>query len=160
MPNVISKYHVRWLIRRDFVEVMDIERRSFPDPWKEEQFLECLRERNVIGMVAENLEMVVGYMIYSIHPRGFRIMTFAVHPEWRHAKVGTTMVEKLKEKLSSLRRNKLMAHLPERNLDAQLFFRAQGFECVRTERTFFDNGEDAYVMKYLHREPVGVDIGN
>ncbi len=69
------------------------------------------------------------------------------------------MVEKLKEKLSSLRRNKLMAHLPETNLDAQLFFRAMGFECVRTERTFFDNGEDAYVMKYLHREPVGVDIG-
>ena len=44
---------IRWMIRRDMPEVLDIERLSFEFAWTEEDFLCCLRQRNCIGMVAE-----------------------------------------------------------------------------------------------------------
>jgi len=43
--------HIRWMIRRDMPEVLDIESGSFEFPWSEEDFIRCLRQRNCIGMV-------------------------------------------------------------------------------------------------------------
>src|SRR4029078_10231989 len=54
------RVHIRWMIRRDMAEVVDVERASFEFPWFEEEFIRCLRQRNCIGMVAEHAERVVG----------------------------------------------------------------------------------------------------
>ena len=48
--------HIRWMIRRDMAEVLEIERAAFEFPWFEEEFIRCLRQRNCIGMVAEHGE--------------------------------------------------------------------------------------------------------
>ena len=59
--------HIRWMIRRDMPEVLDIESRSFDGPWSEEDFMRSLRQRNCIGMVAEHDDCIVGFMIYELH---------------------------------------------------------------------------------------------
>src|SRR5690348_3144654 len=61
------RVHIRWMIRRDMPEVLQTEQHSFEFPWTEEDFLRCLRQRNCIGMVAEQGEKVVGFMIYELH---------------------------------------------------------------------------------------------
>lgn len=43
--------HIRWMIRRDMQEVLEIEKSGFEFPWSEEDFIRCLRQRNCIGMV-------------------------------------------------------------------------------------------------------------
>ena len=58
------RVHIRWMIRRDMPEVLQTETQSFEFAWTEEDFLRCLRQRNCIGMVAEQGEQVVGFMIY------------------------------------------------------------------------------------------------
>src|SRR5687768_6635477 len=57
-----ARVHIRWMIRRDMPEVLSIETQCFEFPWTEEDFLRCLRQRNCIGMVAEQGEKVVGFM--------------------------------------------------------------------------------------------------
>ncbi|MEM1305855.1 MAG: ribosomal-protein-alanine N-acetyltransferase RimI, partial [Planctomycetota bacterium] len=52
------RVHIRWMIRRDMQEVLGIEQESFEFPWLEEDFIRCLRQRNCIGMVAEQGERV------------------------------------------------------------------------------------------------------
>ena len=37
---------IRWLIRRDMTDVLQIEAGSFENAWTEEDFLCCLRQRN------------------------------------------------------------------------------------------------------------------
>ena len=54
------RVHIRWMIRRDMAEVLEIERGAFEFPWFEEEFIRCLRQRNCIGMVAEHAERGVG----------------------------------------------------------------------------------------------------
>src|SRR5215212_10833205 len=95
------RVHIRWMIRRDMPEVLQTEQESFEYAWTEEDFLRCLRQRNCIGMVAEQGERVVGFMIYELHKQKLHILNFAVHPQFRHFGVGGQMVSKLIGKLSS-----------------------------------------------------------
>jgi ribosomal-protein-alanine N-acetyltransferase len=141
--------HIRWMIRRDMPEVLRIEQSSHEYPWCEEDFLRCLRQRNCIGMVAEQGEKVVGFMIYELHKSKLHILNFAVQPERRRNGIGLQMAEKLVSKLSSHRRTKIMLEVRETNLDAQLFFRSAGFRATGVSRSFYaDSGEDAYVLEY------------
>ncbi len=144
-----TRVHIRWMIRRDMPEVLAIESAGFEYPWCEEEFLRVLRQRNCIGMVAEQGERVVGFMIYELHKSKLQVLNFAVAPDCRRSGIGHQMVQKLVSKLSGHRRTKINLALRESALEAQLFFRVEGFRATQVIREHFeDTGEDAYVMQY------------
>ena len=145
--------HIRWMIRRDMPEVLQIERTSFEYPWSEEDFIRCLRQRNCIGMVAEYDERVVGFMIYELHKNQLHVLNFAVRPDTRRRCVGKQMFQKLVGKLSQQRRNRIVLEVRETNLAAQMFFRSGGFKAVSVLRDYYDDAsEDAYVMHFRYQE--------
>lgn len=144
--------HIRWMIRRDMLEVLEIENESFEFPWSEEDFVRCLRQRNCIGMVADYEDRVAGFMIYELHRNRLHILNFAVAPQFRRRGVGQQMVDKLVGKLSPQRRNRILLEVRETNLAAQLFFRDLGFRAISVLRDFYeDTTEDAYLMQYRYR---------
>ena len=150
--------HIRWMIRRDMAEVLEIEREGFEFPWCEDDFIRCLRQRNCIGMVAEHDDRVVGFMIYELHKTRLHLMNFAVARSIRRRGVGLQMLGKLIAKLSSQRRTRILLEVRETNLPAQLFFRRLGFRAVSVLRDFYDDTtEDAYLMQYRYR-PVETEI--
>jgi ribosomal-protein-alanine N-acetyltransferase len=143
------RVHIRWMIRRDMDDAMDIEQESFEFPWSEEDFTRCLRQRNCIGMVAEHEDRIVGFMIYELHKTRLHVLNFAVSREFRRLGVGSQMIEKLVGKLSQQRRSRILLEVRETNLAAQLFFRRCGFRAVSVLRDFYeDTTEDAYLMQY------------
>ncbi len=155
MPQISQStacVHIRWMIRRDMPAVLAIEEQSFEFAWSEDDFIRCLRQRNCIGMVAEQDEQVVGFMIYELHKNRLHVLNFAVAEEVRRHGVGRAMISKLLSKLSHERRNRIMLEVRETNLDAQLFFKQIGFRAVSVLRDFYDDtDEDAYVMQYRYR---------
>lgn len=159
------RVHIRWMIRRDMPEVLDIEQGSFEFPWHEDDFIRCLRQRNCIGMVAEQNERVVGFMIYELHKTRLHVLNFAVASECRRMDVGKQMIQKLVSKLSSQRRTRISLEVRETNLGAQLFFKQAGFRATAVLRDFYDDStEDAYVMQfYFDENPAAVsddDLGD
>ncbi len=150
------RVHIRWMIRRDMPEVLQAEQDSFEYSWTEEDFLRCLRQRNCIGMVAEQGEKVVGFMIYELHKAKLHILNFAVSPSCRRVGVGRQMIAKLISKLSSHRRKRITLEVRETNLPAQLFFKAMDFRAVRVLRNYYeDSGEDAFLMQYQFADDPG-----
>lgn len=148
-PKPQLSVQIRWMIRRDMADVLRIERASFEQEWSEEDFLNCLRQRNCIGMVAEHDNEVVGFMVYGLHKSRLQIMNFAVAPSYRRMGIGHQMVDKLVNKLSQQRRQEILVDLRETNLAAQLFFQTQKFRAIRVVRAHFDDtGEDAYLFAY------------
>lgn len=143
------RVHIRWMIRRDMPKVLAIEHASYEHPWSEDEFLRILRQRNCIGMVAEQGNQIVGFMIYELHKHKLNILNFAVDPASRRNRIGQQMVSKLVGKLSSHRRTKIGLKVRETNLEAQLFFRSQGFRATEVLREHYeDTREDAYSMQY------------
>lgn len=141
--------HIRWMIRRDMPEVLNIEQGSFEFPWSEDDFIRCLRQRNCIGMVAEHENRIVGFMIYELHKNQLHILNFAVRPDFRRRSIGKQMADKLVGKLSQQRRSRIVLEVRETNLAAQIFFKKLGFRAMSVLRDYYDDTtEDAYVMHY------------
>lgn len=139
--------HVRWMIRRDLPTVLNIEERCFEYPWGENDFIAALRQRTIIGMVAERGDQVVGFMIYELHKTRLHLLSMAVDPDYSRRGIGRTMIEKLVSKLTYQGRNRLVLEVRESNLPAQLFFKSLGFRAVGILNHFYDDcDEDAYQM--------------
>lgn len=147
------KLHIRWMIRRDMAEVLEIEKLCFEYPWDDAAFVSCLRQRNCIGLVAQHKDDVIGYSVYELHKTRLHMLNFAVLPAFHRRGVGRAMMEKLHLKLSAQRRTRILLEVREGNLDAQLFWRAMGYRCVSVLRGYYDDTpEDAYVMQVHHRD--------
>lgn len=151
MGKVMDVYYVRWMIRRDMPEVLNIENDSFEFPWSEETFLQHLRQRNVLGYVAEHRDEVSGYMVYELHKHRIHLLSLAVGVKYRHSGVGSTMVRKLISKLKHQHRTRICLEVRESNLAGQLFFKGFGFVATGVARDFYeDTDEAAYTMEYRH----------
>jgi ribosomal-protein-alanine N-acetyltransferase len=143
--------HIHWMILANIPMVLAIESESFEYAWTEDDFIRCLRQRNYIGMVAEQDELVVGFMIYELHKNRLHVLNFAVNKRFRRQGIGRAMIDKLVSKLSWERRSRIMLEVRETNLDAQRFFKAMGFRAISVLRDFFeDSTEDAYLMQYRY----------
>jgi ribosomal-protein-alanine N-acetyltransferase len=151
----MAKPHIRWMIRRDLPEVLEIENESFECVWNEQDFINVLQTTNCIGMVAEIGDKIVGYMIYKLHQRSLELINFAVAPSHRRRAIGSSMVNKLVSKLSLNRRKRISLNIRESNLVGQKFFKSMKSKAVNILRNFYENtNEDAYVFVYKFANPV------
>jgi ribosomal-protein-alanine N-acetyltransferase len=123
---------IRWLIRRDMPEVLAIERTAF-DPegaWGEDDFLYHLRQRNTIGMVAEENNEILGFMVYELHKEIINVLNLAVRDDHQREGVGESLVMKLQGKLSQQRRRMLRMNVPDSCSVGQMYLSACGFTAL------------------------------
>lgn len=121
-------YHIRWMISSDLPEVLKLEPNYIQD-----ELIKLLRQRNTIGMVVEHDEKLVGFMIYSLHKSYLSILNMVgINDD-----VYTSMINKLKNKLSLQRRKRIVWNIGE-NYEFAGRLKNHGF------RNF--NGQ----MKYIH----------
>jgi ribosomal-protein-alanine N-acetyltransferase len=156
--NEISVY-VRWMVRRDFPQVLAIEGACFEFPWTEQEFRQCLQQSNCLGMVAEHNERIIGFVIYETPKNRIFVTNIAVDPEFQRHGIARQMIQKLVSKMIYQRRHKITIEIRETNLPALFCFRALGFRVATTLKNFYDHqSEDAYVLQYRfgkeHVDPV------
>jgi [ribosomal protein S18]-alanine N-acetyltransferase len=138
--------HIRWMIRRDMPQVMEIGNAL---GWDEEEFIHHLRQRNCIGMVAERFETILGYMLYELNEGELKLLNMAVHPDHRRSRIGSQMITHAKRKLITHRRRKLVAAVSDANLPAHLLFHFNDFKTLPNARDVYHfvyetNGEDEH----------------
>lgn len=140
---------IRWLIRRDMREVLDIENQSFEHRWTEQDFLTYLRERNCIGMVAERNNMIVGYCVYLLFPNALEIINLAISPVLRREGIGSQLIDRMKDKLSQHKRHFIYAAVRETNIEAQMFFKGCGFNAYDIHKNHYEVcNDDAFMFRY------------
>lgn len=150
--------HIRWMIKADMPEVVEMERNNAFSPWYEEfvdmvdptvflerRILKYLRQRNCIGMVALYKNTVVGFMIYELTNNKLHLTTLTVGESYKQRYIGTKMIGKLLSKLSNQRRSKLIVDIRETNTIAIRFLSTLGFKAVGVERDYY-GFEDAYTF--------------
>lgn len=140
---------IRYSIRRDMCEIIDIERRGQAHPWNEAEYLKAANQRQAIGFTAVRGGRVLGYAVVHLKRDVVEIQRLAVDPEFRRHRVGTQIVDKLAAKLHPARRCAMAATVRDSSLAAHLFLKSCGFMALGVDRgCFADTGEDGYVFEY------------
>ncbi len=144
---------LRPMTLEDLVQVVEIDRASFPTPWPQDAFLyEIKRKRNVICWVVENVnsdgkgELIASIVIWLILDEA-HIGTLAVKPGYRCQKIGQQLLAS--SLMEALHRGARRANLEvrESNQAAQNLYRKFGFEAVGLRRDYYtDTHEDAILM--------------
>ncbi len=151
---------LRWLVTSDMPAVVEIAARAFDYPWLEKDFHDGLQITSILGMVAERDNRVVGYAIYEVHMRGFTLLNVGVARHAQGQGIGRALVSKLIAKLEP--GCAISAIVNERQLGAQLWLKALGFEAEYVLREHFDERpddppEDGYSFRYQGRAEAQVN---
>lgn len=140
---------VRWMIKRDMPEVMQIENQSFEFKWTEKEFLSQLRRRNVEGIVAEINHRIVGFIVCEFNRPDIQVMNLAVCKHYRRIGVASKLIQRTKIRMREHSRNIIIVGVRERNLPAQLFFQSCGFKSTEIIRKPYECcDDDEYKMEY------------
>lgn len=140
---------IRWMIKRDFPSVVEIERSSFDCPWKEGDFVKCLNQKNIIGMTAEIDDQVVGYVIYGLQKTSMEIMNLAVAEKFRRMGVATHILDRIKSKLNLNRRTQIQIAVADYNLHGHMLLKSAGFKAVGISEQHFENDDGSTIDAYL-----------
>jgi ribosomal protein S18 acetylase RimI-like enzyme len=138
--------NIRWLIRRDMPAINEINIESSYH-LLEEDICKMLRSRNFVGMVVERGDQVQGYMIYALEKNAIDLHHLVIDPMFQCQGLGRALLQKLKDKLKIQNRSRVFTTVSEYNVQAQVFLRACGFECVETIDDWDENG-DGYLFEY------------
>lgn len=133
-------------------EVHDLEKKCYPNDFLTKAQLEKLiKQFTIDGLIIldqqenpsfdddeddpedEFESKVVGYAIYTDN---LEVLRFGIAPEYRNKGIGTELLNKLKNKLKP-NKPKLTFHIPEPNLEVQLFFANHGCIATGIEKDYF-----------------------
>lgn len=148
--------HIRWMMSLDWPDVLAISEAT-PFPMTADELDKWLRRLNCIAMVAECGAKVVGFMIYELRKRRIELLYLAVASEMRGRGLGRQIVDTLKRKLGSNKKNQLAALVPESLLAVQKLLRSEGFKATAVVKA---RPEDAYRMEFWLDEPAAVEATN
>ena len=141
---------IRWFATPDMTRIVEIENAVFHSPWTLDDFLNVIRQRNCVGILAYTEdETIAGFAIYELYGDCIHLIDFAVAPEFQRSGVGSALIANIKGKLQYGKKTKIVDQVRETNLKMQLFLRSHGFEAIGVERCVFsDTGEDAFRFIY------------
>jgi ribosomal-protein-alanine N-acetyltransferase len=133
----------------DLDGVVEIERRSFPNPWPRFFFEKDLESGNTVAFVAENDGRIIGYALGSCIDVELHITNIAVAEDHQRHGLGSRMLRKMEE--VAIERGCGFAYLEVRttNVAAISMYRNKGYDILYTRKRYYIDGNDAYVM---HKE--------
>jgi|KBSSwiStaDraftv2_1062776.scaffolds.fasta_scaffold372642_1 [ribosomal protein S18]-alanine N-acetyltransferase len=141
-------YQIRSGVPADSPALAVIERRCFGDPWSEASFRDALRASWSFGLVAENADGVIGYLIAREAAGTGEILNLAVDPPCRRQGIAQALLE---AGLVALRRRgteEVYLEVRVSNDAAQSLYRQADFTAVGRRRGYYRNPvEDALVLR-------------
>jgi len=131
MTDELPNARVRWLARRDLVQIIEIDNEAFAsDPWTPEIFLKHQRGPNCLTKVAVNgagrFAQIIGYAMYSVGESNYEIVRMAVSKEFRRKGIGSLIWQALLGELKNDEKFCLEYLVHESCLDTQLFLKENG----------------------------------
>ena len=148
------------MIRRVELEdasgVFALEQECFSDPYSEsliDHLLRTERDRFFVA-VANDSGRIVGYTAATINGRSAHLLSIAVHPLHRGQGIGTNLFSIVMKELLLSNATQISLEVRETNLHAISFYSRMGFKEVSQIRHYYDDGEDALVMKKTLTDPL------
>ena len=140
---------IRPMDAADLPQIMSIERKSFSAPWTTYMFEEIIASDNAGVLVMEHEGRIVAYVVFYTASVEGHLMNIAVDPSERRKYFATRLLRYALDVVSETHVTEWYLEVRERNRAAQELYRASGFEVIGRRKRYYEDGEDALVMRFL-----------
>ncbi len=137
---------IRPMQEKDLDRVMQIEQRTFPNPWRRSFFLADMHRQDALCVIAENENGVAGYLV-AWGRNEVHIANIAIAAELRNQGIGTELMKRALEFAKQQAAENVYLEVRVSNTGAQRFYRRFGFIPTYIRKGYYENGEDAIVME-------------
>ncbi len=145
--NGSSEVVIRRPHMRDLERIVEIEKKSFDDPFPKEVLFVQLFLHSDLSFVAEVNGKVVGYAICAPREDGYlHLLNFAVDPEYRGKGIGTKLLLSVIEEAKFLGFKGVRLEVNVNNERARRLYEKHGFRVVEVLENYYRNGVHAYLM--------------
>ncbi len=132
----------------DLDRVAEITKDSFPDIWTKLYFEKLYRQYSETFFVAEINREVVGYVLgYLKSEKLGWVKAVAVSPDFRGQGIGNEMINFITHRLGEMGAENIGLRIRISNQASISFYRKLGFKIAGTDKSYFPNGEDAYILE-------------
>lgn len=133
---------------RDFNEIMEIEEKAFAYPYPIDLFIFDFEHHPYSEYYKLMLDdQIIGYCGLWIIFEDVQITTIAVHPDYQGKGYGDKMMEFIINYVKELGCRNITLEVRVSNNKAINFYKKHQFEIVGLRKQYYENGEDAYLMK-------------
>jgi len=133
----------------DLDQVIKIEGISFPNrkSWSREYFKKFYQKYPRGFIVAENESEVMGYAVGKPKNDEAEIISLAINPNFRQQGIGAELANFLLEHFKKKGTRKISLRVRTKNKLGIAFYRKAGFEISKKIKNYYQNGDDAYLMR-------------
>jgi ribosomal-protein-alanine N-acetyltransferase len=133
----------------DLADVMEIERRSFNEPWTPGLFLHELKvpfSRVMILRATNGRRVTLGYVCRWIVGQEGHILNLAVHPDHRGRGLGQLLVESVIADTIGAGAESVTLEVRRGNRAALRLYQKLGFVEQGVRKNYYGKGDDALIM--------------
>ena len=142
---------LRTMRRDDLPAVLEIERRSFAQPWSraffEKELSTSFAHLTVAVEEGPGRDAIVGYTCCWRVTDEVHLLNVAVHPERRGLGLGRTLLESVIRQAQAGRARVVFLEVRAGNVVARRLYRRHGFRDLGIRRGYYGPGQDAVVME-------------
>ena len=147
----LPRAFLRDMRREDLLAVLDIERRSFAQPWSraffEKELATPFARLVVVVEGAVPRPQVIGYTCRWRVTDEVHLLNVAVHPERRGLGHGRALVAGVVGEAEAARARVVYLEVRAGNVIARRLYRQLGFKDLGVRRGYYGPGQDAIVME-------------
>ncbi len=133
----------------DLEAVMEIENSMFRQPWSETGFFSFLLRSDVLFLVAEEQEQIIGFCGAQIAVDESDVLQVAVCKERQHQGIGNLLMDQLKTSLTEAGVIRIFLEVRAGNQAAIRLYEKQGFEQIGIRKNYYEEfQEDGLVMRW------------
>ena len=133
--------------KRFHKDILEIEKNSFPSPWRLPQFLDELTNpvSHLWGLLEE--ERIVGYICFWMVADEIHIMNIAIHPDMRKKGLATFILKRLIEMATDKGATQIWLEVRPSNRAAISLYNGFGFKEMGVRKGYYtDTHADAIIM--------------
>ncbi len=138
------------MTRGDLRFVMDIEKKSFSNPWHLSSFEGEIQNYDIsfpYVVIHPETQRLIGYVIFWQIGGEVQISNFAVHPDFRRMSIGSSVLNRILEIIKRRGAKIVILEVRESNNSARFLYKKFGFKEAGIRKNYYSRpDEDAVVM--------------
>jgi ribosomal-protein-alanine N-acetyltransferase len=131
----------------DLSQVLAIEHQSFQSPYPPDIITFLYEKYRDTFLVVEQGGCILGYITGITSWREGHIISLAILPAWRRKGIASQLVQELCDVFNRMGKKRVKLEVRISNIPAITLYEKMGFEKQKIVETYYEDGEDALMMK-------------